>query len=502
MKPIVFDLPVEKEKKWRGDSFVSPPHDDSEIDVPFFANTNLHQSQVLSLEAGVSSEAELIENYRTVALYPEIDDAIEEITSEAIVYDENQPVVSIQLERTDFKTKTLRQVIQNEFSNVLNLLNFNNNGYQLFREWYIDSRLYFHIIIDPNNPKDGIKELRRVDPRKLKKVRIIDRKPDSPIIEVKDEFFVYLDKVSTYNKTFSQHPFGTAVYNINDEFNFDRFIKIHPSAIASVNSGLIDRSHGIVYGYLQKSIKYLNQLRLLEDSLVIYRIARAPEKRVFYVDVGNMPQNKADSYLNQIQRKFRNRINYDVNTGTIVDHSHTVSLQEDFFLPRRGGSRGTQIDTLAGSSSLSDIDDILYFKDKLLNSLNVPIGRLKKDSTTSLFGNDSEVSREEIKFKNFIDRLRSQFNNLFLDILKTQLILKGIISLEEWERNRDKIDFSYSSNSHFAEKKEIEIIRERLSVLAEADPFVGKYFQQDFVLKKILRLSEEEIDSLNVEDDF
>ena len=509
---VIFGLQInsqeKKEERTGNTSFAPPGSDDGAIQIPVNAGglDALTHSYILSTDAGVASEAELIERYRTVAVYPECDMAIEEICNEAIVYDDHQPIVSIDFDQLDDEElgDPIRERIREELQYILGLMNFNTRAYEIFRRWYIDSRLAYHKIVNPDNTKEGITELRFLDPRKVKRVKEIERSKDSTgrvdLSTVVDEYFIYIEKATTYNKTFSGHLFGDAIYNSGQAPGTGQgAIKISLDAVAFVHSGLVDPSSGVIYGYLQKSIKPFNQLRMLEDALVIYRLSRAPERRIFYVDVGNMSPAKSEYYVKQLQNRYRNKVSYDANTGEIADKRRTMAMQEDFWLPRREGSRGTQIDTLPGGQNLGEIEDILYFKDKLWNSLNVPPSRFKTEGMQALLGPNAEISREELKFAKFINRIRAQFSFIIHDILGTQLILKQVLTEDEWNEIEERIKYSYAKDSYFAEARDAEVTRERVSLLGDVDPYVGKYFSMRWVQRNVLRMSDEDIDDMKKE---
>lgn len=487
------------------ESFAPPSVDDGATQIPVNATglDALTHSYILSMDAGVASEAELIERYRTVATYPECDMAIEEICNEAIVYDDNQPIISLdfdKIEETDLPRKT-RDVIRNEFEKILTLMDFNTRAYEVFRRWYVDSRLAYHIIVEDGKPKNGIAELRPLDPRKVKKVKEVKKTRDERSqVETSvtvAEYYVYLERATSYNKTFQGHPFGDAMYLAGQAPSTGQgAVKISTDAVAYCHSGLVDPSTGVVYGHLQKSLKSFNQLRMLEDALVIYRLSRAPERRIFYVDVGNMSPTKSEYYVKQLQNRYRNKITYDANTGEIADKRRTMAMQEDFWLPRREGSRGTQIDTLPGGQNLGEIDDILYFKDKLWNSLNVPPSRFKSEGMQALMGPNAEISREELKFSKFVARLRAQFSSLLHSMLRVQLILRGVLTDDEWLEIEERIKYVYARDSHYAEARDAEITRDRLSLLRDVDDHVGKYFSKKWVQRNVLRMSDEDIDEM------
>ena len=420
------------------------------------------------------NEIDLILKYRDVATQPECDAAVEDIINEAIVGDHDDTPVRIVLDEVEASDK-IKEVITQEFNHILGLLNFNAYAHDIFRRWYVDGRLPYHIIIDKDKPKAGIRELRYIDPTKLRKVKEIEEEQDpktgAKIITKQEEYFIFQDtKMGDSNQG----------------------LRIHPDSIAYCTSGVLDPSRKRILSYLQKALKPVNQLRMMEDSLVIYRISRAPERRIFYIDVGNLPKGKAEEYLKNIMSQYRNKMVYDAKTGNIKDDKKHMSMLEDFFLPRREGGRGTEITTLPGGENLGQIDDIIYFQKKLYRSLNVPVNRLDQESQFSL-GRSTEISRDEVKFKKFIDRLRKRFSDLFMQVLKTQLILKGIIVSSDWDSWKESITFDFIEDNYFAELKEAEIWRERFEMLATLDEYVGKYISNEWVRKKVLRFTDDDI---------
>ena len=428
------------------------------------------------------NEIDLILKYRDVATQPECDAAVEDIINEAIVGDHDDTPVRIVLDEVETSDK-IKEVITQEFNHILGLLNFNAYAHDIFRRWYVDGRLPYHIIIDKDKPKAGIRELRYIDPTKLRKVKEIEEEQDpktgAKIITKQEEYFIFQDtKMGDSNQG----------------------LKIHPDSIAYCTSGVLDPSRKRILSYLQKALKPVNQLRMMEDSLVVYRISRAPERRIFYIDVGNLPKGKAEEYLKNIMSQYRNKMVYDAKTGDIKDDKKHMSMLEDFFLPRREGGRGTEITTLPGGENLGQIDDIIYFQKKLYRSLNVPVNRLDQESQFSL-GRSTEISRDEVKFKKFIDRLRKRFSDLFMQTLRTQLILKGIIVSSDWDTWKESITFDFIEDNYFAELKEAEIWRERFEMLATLDEYVGKYISNEWVRKKVLRFTDDDIKEIQAQID-
>ena len=423
------------------------------------------------------NDNDLIMKYRDIASQPECDAAVEDIINESIVGDNNDAPVNIILDELEVSDK-IKETVKHEFDTILSLLGFNSYAHDIFRKWYVDGRLPYHIVINNENPKQGIKELRYIDPTKLRKVKEVeettDPKTGAKLIKKVDEFFMFQDK--TMNGA-------------------NQGLKIYPDAIAYATSGMMDPGRKRILSYLHKALKPVNQLRMMEDSLVIYRISRAPERRIFYIDVGNLPKGKAEEYLRGIMNQYRNKLVYDAKTGDIKDDRKHMSMLEDFFLPRREGGRGTEITTLPGGENLGQIDDIIYFQKKLYKSLNVPVNRLEQEAQYSL-GRTSEITRDEVKFKKFIDRLRNRFSDLFIQLLKTQLLLKGIITRDDWKTWKENIAFDYIEDNYFSELKQSEMLRERFDMLSSLDEYVGKYISNEWIRKNVLRFSDDEIEDI------
>ena len=423
------------------------------------------------------NEVDLILKYRDIAAQPECDAAIEDIINESIVGNNDESPVNLVLDELEISDK-MKEAVKFEFDTVLKLLNFNAYAHDIYRKWYIDGRLPYHIIIDKNSPKKGIQELRYIDPTKLRKVKEVEEKQDpktgAKIIEKSDEFFLFQDKLMS---------------------GAEQGLKIYPDAIAYCTSGQMDPGRKRILSYLHKALKPVNQLRMMEDSLVIYRISRAPERRIFYIDVGNLPKGKAEEYLRGIMNQYRNKLVYDASTGDIKDDKKHMSMLEDFFLPRREGGRGTEITTLPGGENLGQIDDIIYFQKKLYKSLNVPVDRLEQEASFTL-GRTSEITRDEVKFKKFIDRLRKRFSDLFMQLLKTQLLLKGIITESDWKDWKESIAFDYIEDNYFSELKQSEMLRERFDMLGNLDEYVGKYISNEWIRKNVLRQTDDEIEEI------
>ncbi|MDA9761427.1 portal protein [bacterium] len=440
----------------------------------------------MDMEGTAKTEQDLIRRYREIAIHPECDMAIEDIVNEAIVANELKDAVRINLTDLPYG-KEVRRKIEDEFVEVLKLLNFNTKGHDIFRRWYVDGRIYYHKIIDRESPKKGITELKYIDPRKIKKIREIRKKrPDvaSPSalnsLAVVDEFIEYF----LYNERGLSGTTGTAG------------LKIAPDTIAFCASGLIDQNKNMVLSYLHKAIKPVNQLRMIEDAAVIYRIARAPERRIFKIDVGNLPKVKAEQYLRDVMARYRNKLVYDANTGEIRDDRNYMSMLEDFWLPSREGGRGTDITTLPGGQNLGEITDIEYFRAKLYRSLNVPTSRLEASQGFNL-GRASEITRDELKFTKFVQRLRKKFTELFNDILRTQLVLKGIIAEEDWYSVRDSLQYDFLQDGHFAELKQTELLRERIALANEMREYIGKFFSVDYIRKNILKQNAREVEEMD-----
>ena len=435
--------------------------------------TGGHFGAYLDLDGDkAKNEVDLIFKYRDIASQPECDAAIEDIINESIVGDNDEAPVNLILDQLEISDK-IKESVKNEFETILRLLNFNSYAHDIFRKWYIDGRLPYHIIIDDKSPKNGIKELRYIDPTKLRKVKEIEEEQDpktgAKIIKKQEEYFLFQDtKMSSAGQG----------------------LKIHPDAICYATSGMLDPQRKRILSYLHKAIKPVNQLRMMEDSLVIYRISRAPERRIFYIDVGNLPKGKAEEYLKGIMSQYRNKLVYDAKTGDIKDDRKHMSMLEDFFLPRREGGRGTEISTLPGGENLGQIDDIIYFQKKLYKSLNVPVNRLEQENQFTL-GRSTEITRDEIKFKKFIDRLRKRFSDMFNQLLKTQLILKGIITTNDWNEWKTYIAYDFIEDNYFSELKESEMMRERFDMLGTVDEYAGKYVSIEWIAKNVLKMDED-----------
>ena len=464
-------------------SFSPPTNDDGALTITSAA----YYGTYVDLDGTAKNEVELISRYREMAMQPEIESAIDDIVNEAICQDDEGKIIDIVLDNLKQSDK-IKKAIREEFQIVLKLLNYNNMASDIFRRYYIDGKMYYHIIIDKENPTQGIKELRYIDPRKLRKVREIKKKKDErtgvDVMDVINEYYIYNDKVTT-GASSNFGPVG---------------VRITTDSIISVVSGLMDSRRAVVLSYLHKAIKPLNQLRMIEDATVIYRISRAPERRIFYIDVGNLPKLKAEQYLRDIMVKYKNKLVYDANTGEVRDDRKFLSMMEDFWLPRREGGKGTEITTLPGGQNLGELEDVKYFERKLYKSLSVPISRLEPNQGFSL-GRVSEVTRDELKFSKFVDRLRNKFSDVFDQALRAQCVLKGICTSDEWEMFKENIYYNFIKDNNFTELKDAELMRERLSLLTEIDPYTGRYFSQNWIQKNVLRLDDNSIAKMQKEID-
>ena len=474
----LFGFTITRKKDSEGASFTLPTSDDGAEDI---AHGGFYSSTV-DIEGKDRTQYDLIKRYRSISQQPECDSAIEDIISEAVASNEFDAPISLALDGLKQSDKVKRR-IREEFNRVLELMSFQEKGHDIFRRWYVDGRLFYHKVIDTKDTRKGITELRYLDPQKVKKVREkISGKPNPlTMVEEKQKAVEYY----IYNE-----------YGITTGGSMTNGIKITKDSIAYCPSGIIDQNRGSVLSYLHKAIKPVNQLRMIEDSLVIYRISRAPERRIFYIDVGNLPKIKAEQYLKDVMNRYRNKLVYDASTGEIRDDRNQMSMLEDFWLPRREGGRGTEITTLPGGSNLGEIDDIVYFQRKLYRSLNVPISRMEAESNFSL-GRSTEITRDELKFTKFVQRLRKKFTELFNDILRTQLVLKQVITAEDWMIIRDIIQYDFLQDGHFAELKDSELLLERIRLADTMRDYVGKYFSVEYVRKKVLRQNDREIEDID-----
>lgn len=441
----------------------------------------------VDMDGSIRTEAELVNKYREMASHPEIDAAIDDIVNESIVNEPETKTVELVLDELK-QSDRIKKIINDEFEGVLNLLEFNSLSYEVYRRWYVDGRLYYHAIIDESNPKEGIKELRYIDPRKIRKVREIKKRKVSsnvPVSQTAGEYYVYNEKGFAKSNSQSAGPSSSV-----------GGLKIAKDSIIHCTSGLTSNNGDLVQGYLHKAIKPLNQLRSMEDSLVIYRISRAPERRIFYIDVGNLPKMKAEQYVRDLMTRFKNKLVYDSASGEIKDDRKFMTMLEDFWLPRRDGGKGTEITTLPGGQNLGQMDDVIYFQRRLYKSLNVPITRLDPEVQFNL-GRATEITRDEVKFAKFITRLRAKFAQLFLKILEKQLILKNIITPEEWDEFKNVIKFKFAQDNYYAELKESEILRDRLSILRDIADFAGMYYSHEYIRRKVLRQTDEDIEEID-----
>ena len=473
----IFGFEILKKKQEELKSVVQPDNDDGAVNLS--SNAAAYYSQVVDMDTNIKNENELIKRYREISLFPEVDEAITEIVNEAISYDEDHESVKLDLSKLKL-SDSIKAKINDEFHTVLELLNFKEKGYEIFHKWYVDGRLYYLINLDPQSPRKGIQSLQKIDARKIRKVRNIekgvDKKTGLEVIQKIDEYFIYNEK-------------GIGGSTANG-------IKLSLDSVVYVPSGFIDENTNIVLSYLHKAIKPANQLKMMEDAVVIYRISRAPERRIFYIDVGNLPKVKAEQYVTDIMNKYRSKVVYDANTGEVRDDRKFMSMLEDFWMPRREGGKGTEITTLPGGQNLGQMEDVDYFKQKLYQSLNVPISRLQPNQNFSL-GRSNEVTRDELKFMKFIDRLRNKFSVLILDCLRIQLIAKNIIVPEDWDKIKNYLNIKWTVDNNFTELKQTELYQNRFAALQLVDPYVGKWFSPQWVQKNILKFTEEEIEQID-----
>ena len=457
-------------------SFSPPANDDGALTITSAA----YYGTYVDLDGTAKNEVELISRYREMAMQPEIESAIDDIVNEAICQDDDGKNIQIILDDLKQPDK-IKKAIKEEFHTVLRLLNYTDMAQDIFRRYYIDGKIYYHIIVDREKPTEGIKELRYIDPRKMRKIREIKKQKDErtgvEIMNVVNEYYIYNDKVSTGSST-NYGPVGT---------------RITVDSVVSVTSGLMDSRRAVVLSYLHKAIKPLNQLRMIEDATVIYRISRAPERRIFYIDVGNLPKLKAEQYLRDIMVKYKNKLVYDANTGEIRDDRKFLSMMEDFWLPRREGGKGTEITTLPGGQNLGELEDVKYFEKKLYKSLNVPVSRLDPNQSGFSLGRVGEITRDELKFAKFVARMRNKFSDLFDQCLRVQCVVKGICTDDEWKEFKEHVHYNFIKDNNFTELKEAELMTQRLQLLQSVDPFTGRYFSQAWIQRNVLRLNDDEI---------
>ena len=467
----------ENETKQEGQQSFSPPSND---DGALTITSAAYYGTYVDLDGTAKNEVELISRYREMAMQPEIESAIDDIVNEAICQDDDGKIIQIILDDLDQPDK-IKKAIKDEFAIILRMLNYTKMAQDIFRRYYIDGKLFYHIIVDREEPTKGIRELRYIDPRKMRKIREVKKQKDErtgvEVMTVVNEYYIYNDKVTTGSST-NYGPVGT---------------RITTDSVVSVVSGLMDSRRAVVLSYLHKAIKPLNQLRMIEDATVIYRISRAPERRIFYIDVGNLPKLKAEQYLRDIMVKYKNKLVYDANTGEIRDDRKFLSMMEDFWLPRREGGKGTEITTLPGGQNLGELEDVKYFEKKLYKSLNVPVSRLDPNQSGFSLGRVGEITRDELKFAKFVGRMRAKFSDLFDQCLRVQCVLKGICTDEEWKTFREYIHYNFIKDNNFTELKEAELMKERLSLLGEVDPYTGRYFSQAWIQRNVLRLNDDEI---------
>ena len=465
-----------QEEQEENKTFALPQNDDGAVTI----QSGAYYGTYVDLDGVVRNEIELITRYREMSMQPELETAIDEIVNEAIVNDAADTGVDIDTEELKQPDK-IKKAIRQEFDVMLKLLNFGNMGHEIFRRWYVDGRIFYHIVLDEKNPRNGIKELRYIDPRRIRKIREIQKTKDPrtglELIKKVNEYYLYNER---------------GIIGAHSNLG----AKIAVDAIVNVNSGLMDSKRAMVLSYLHKAIKPLNQLRMMEDATVIYRLSRAPERRIFYIDVGNMPTIKAEQYLKDIMTKYRNKLVYDSNTGEIKDDRKHLSMLEDFWLPRREGGKGTEITTLPGGQNLGELEDVKYFEKKLYKALGVPVSRLEAQQGGIGLGRSTEITRDELKFTKFVTRLRNKFSTLFDDLLRVQLITKGICSEEEWNEFKEDIWYDFKKDNNFTELKEAELLQNRIQTLQLVDPYVGRYYSMEWVRKNILMMDDDEIEDM------
>ena len=472
----------DEETKSVEQSFTPPANDDGALTITSAA----YYGTYVDLDGTAKNDVELISRYREMAMQPEIESAIDDIIGEAICQDDDGKIIKIILDDLKQPDK-IKNAIRTEFNTVLRLLNYNNMAQDIFRRYYVDGRMFYHIIIDRTKPMEGIKELRYIDPRKLRKIREVKKQKDErtgvEMMDLINEYYIFNDKVTTG----SSQNFGPVG------------VRITVDSIISVVSGLMDSRRAMVLSYLHKAIKPLNQLRMIEDATVIYRISRAPERRIFYIDVGNLPKLKAEQYLRDIMVKYKNKLVYDASTGEVRDDRKHLSMLEDFWLPRREGGKGTEITTLPGGQNLGELEDVKYFEKKLYKALNVPVSRLNPETSGFSLGRSNEITRDELKFAKFVDRLRNKFADMFDQAMRIQCVLKGICTNEEWDEFKENIHYDFIRDNNFSELKEAELMTNRLTLLQSVDPYTGRYFSQSWIQRNVLRLSDDEIKSMEGE---
>jgi len=476
----IFGFEITRTKDKKAIKSIVPPRDDDGAGYVASTTYGSHYGHYINMEGDDSKDnVQLILKYRGSAMHPEADAAIEDIVNESITSMDMKPSITLNLDRVPVSASIKKQMLE-EFDNIYNMLNFKELGHDIFRRWYVDGRLYHHLVVDETNLSAGIQEIRYIDAAKIRKVKQVKKKKDpatgAPLIEKVDEFYIFQEKPGSQANA----------------------IRLSNDSVSYCTSGLLDEHRKKVVSFLHKALKPITQLRMMEDSLVIYRLARAPERRMFYIDVGNLPRGKAEQYMKDIMAKYRNKLVYDAKTGEIRDDRKHMSMLEDFWLPRREGGRGTEISTLPGGENLGQIEDIIYFQKRLYRSLNVPLNRLEQEQQFSL-GRATEISRDELKFQKFIDRLRNRFSTFFYEILKKQLIMKNIITDEDWQTWKNEVNIDYTRDNHFSELKEAELLREKIQTLDQIQNYVGEYFSKQWVQKNILLFDDDEIERMDSE---
>ena len=462
-----------EEKRKKLQSVVTPTDPDG---AGYVTASGSHYGQFIDMDGNQAKDnRQLVLKYRGVAVHPEVDAAIEDIVNEAIVGSENEAPVELNLDNVDAPDNIKKTMIE-EFNKIVSMMKFTEMGTDIFRSYYIDGRLYHHLIVNESQPKLGIQDIRNIDATKIRKVKNVKYKKDpatgAKIVDKVEEFYIFQEKTGS-----------------------NQGVRLSPDSVSYVTSGLMDPTKKTVVSYLHKALKPINQLRMMEDSLVIYRLARAPERRIFYIDVGNMPRGKSEAYMKDIMTRYRNKLVYDASTGELKDDRKHMSMLEDFWLPRREGGRGTEITTLPGGENLGQIDDIVYFQKRLYRSLNVPLSRLEQEAQFSL-GRSTEINRDEVKFQKFIDKIRKRFSKMFIEILRKQLILKGIITDQDWNTWKNDITVDFLRDNHFAELKDAEVLQNRLNTLDQISQYVGEYFSREWVMKNVMQMSEEDIENM------
>jgi len=476
----IFGFEITRTKDKKAIKSIVPPRDDDGAGYVASTTYGSHYGHYINMEGDDSKDnVQLILKYRGSAMHPEADAAIEDIVNESITSMDMKPSITLNLDRVPVSASIKKQMLE-EFDNIYNMLNFKELGHDIFRRWYVDGRLYHHLVVDENNLSAGIQEIRYIDAAKIRKVKQVKKKKDpatgAPLIEKVDEFYIFQEKPGSQANA----------------------IRLSNDSVSYCTSGLLDEHRKKVVSFLHKALKPITQLRMMEDSLVIYRLARAPERRMFYIDVGNLPRGKAEQYMKDIMAKYRNKLVYDAKTGEIRDDRKHMSMLEDFWLPRREGGRGTEISTLPGGENLGQIEDIIYFQKRLYRSLNVPLNRLEQEQQFSL-GRATEISRDELKFQKFIDRLRNRFSTFFYEILRKQLLMKNIITDEDWNSWKNEVNIDYTRDNHFSELKEAELLREKIQTLDQIQNYVGEYFSKQWVQKNILLFDDDEIERMDSE---